>query len=296
MALIVFVGAGVLSGCTGFNKKLKNEQANHIAGKVNLFKQGYQTEHFPMAVYDRVYTDDIEATVYIGSLSRGIVNINEVRPDPTPHDPIGLRLAAKDKSKNLLYIGPPCAYLTDHALKYCDKKYFTTHRFSPKVINAYSEILNKYRARYNIQGYHLVGYGTGGAIAALLAKKHPEILSLRTVAGVVDSDVATRLADKPAYTGSQNPSEDAFTLGVIPQHHFIGSEDDLVRPAILSSYVQSMGPSRCVRTTMVQGPTHNKGWVEHWPALLNTPVDCQSGDIQYQLENPSADDMLYEEF
>lgn len=285
---------GLLSGCTGFNNKLKNEQANHIAGKANLFKYGYHTQNFPMPVFERVYTDGIEATVYIGSLNRGLVNVKEVTPDPTPYNPVGLKLAALDKSENLLYIGPPCTYFTYEALDNCPHRYFIKQRFAPEVIDSYSEILDKYRARYDLKGFHLVGYGSGGAIAALLAKKHPEVLSLRTVAGVVDTDVATRLAEKPKYEGSLNPAEESYMLGVIPQNHFIGSLDQEVPPAVVHSYVDSMGPSRCVRTTMVQGASHNDGWVERWPALLNAPLDCKSGDIQYQLENPSQDAMLQE--
>jgi len=58
----------------------------------------------------------------------------------------------------------------------------------------------------------------------------------------------------------------------VPQHHFIGGQDETIKPAVLNSYLQAIGNSACVKHTMIQEAEHARGWVDKWPNLLKADM------------------------
>ena len=283
--------AFLLPGCTEVSQTLRLEKAQRLYHPAQLSRTTIHTDHFPIAVFERIGEKNAAATIYIEGEPRGSINSHTTRFDPTPLDPVGLKMAVKDKSENLIYLGQPCAYFTVDVMTKCDRELMTTRRFSDDVIEGYSKVLQHYKDIYGVSGFHLVGYSGGGSIAALLANKHPEVLSLRTVAANLNTNIAERISNTESFRGSRNPSEDVFTLGVVPQHHFIGARDEFVRPAILAGYLSEIGPSRCVRTTLVPGVSHRNGWEEIWPSLMNAPLDCKARQVQYELQDVSVRDI-----
>jgi pimeloyl-ACP methyl ester carboxylesterase len=123
-------------------------------------------------------------------------------------------------------------------------------------------------------GVEFIGFSGGGAVAALLAARRQDTLSLRTVAGNLDHAAHSALHNVSPLSGSLNPPQDAARLRAIPQHHFTGAEDKNVTAAIYQSYAAALGQTPCLRHTIVPGAGHEKGWTAHWTSLLRSPINC----------------------
>ena len=106
--------------------------------------------------------------------------------NPTPRNPLGLRLAAIDPGKNVLYLARPCQYINFKSERSCKVSYWTLKRFSKEVIIAVNEAIDKMVLKARVERIHLVGYSGGGAVAALVAASRKDVSSLRTLAGYMD--------------------------------------------------------------------------------------------------------------
>ncbi len=197
-------------------------------------------------------------------------------PNPTPTNPLALRLATLDKADQLLYLGRPCQF----TLSACQQKYWTSHRMSTEVIEAYGDALQQWSIRTGNSQFRLVGFSGGGGIAALLAahiQNDPslgiKVVDLRTIAGNLNHQQWTTSLNLLPLTGSLNPSDQAQALKQLPQLHFIGSADVIIPPSIYQSYRQSLGASGCVHHKMLDAQ-HVRGWLELWPSLLNQQPKC----------------------
>lgn len=259
---------------------LRNEVASRIATPAWLVKRPIQTNEFTFTAFERMHKKGAPVTVYIegdGTADRKAGAIKTL--DPTPENPVALHLAAMDKSSNLAYLARPCQFndLThyDHPIEIkedCAATYWEGKRFAPEVITAYNAALDNIANQYTTKNFHLVGYDGGGAIAAILAAKRDDVLSLRTVAGNLDHNAQSVYLNLPPLTESLNAVDFANDLRDIPQHHFIGGQDETIKPAVLHSYLQAMGDTSCVRHTLIQEAEHARGWVEKWPDLLKYEV------------------------
>lgn len=268
-----------LSGC--FTKPyMRDEIAKRVAMPAFMTDRQIAIDPFVITTWERMHERNAPATIYIEGDGLNWVSPKSKSLDPTPPNPVALHLAAHDLSENVAYLARPCQFtkLTD-VTKPCDSAYWTNKRYAPEVIDTMSKALDDIKAQYGIDGFHLVGYSGGGAVAAILAAKRDDVLSLRTVAGNLDHEVHSNYHEVSPLTGSLNAVDFVGNLRDVPQHHYIGGQDEIVPPAILQSYLQTLGETNCVSYTFVQEAGHDEGWVEKWPELLKETAAC-SGPIQ----------------
>lgn len=257
-----------VAGCKTVSEIWRHEAANRLSAPANMLKRQIDAGPFPIAVYERVHDKGGPATLYIeadGSMAHA-----------TPSEPIALHLATRDLAENVIYIARPCQYAVDEDNSPCTKNYWDNGRFSLETMEAMNNVLEKLKNRHSFSGYHLVGYDGGGTVAALLAAKRTDILTLRTVAANLDINVNSANHQKPAMASSLNPRDFASDLANIPQHHFIGAWDTDMRPNVSQSFRNAMGPTPCIRISTVDEVDHKGGWVNRWPSLLSMPVDCKA--------------------
>ena len=103
--------------------------------------------------------------------------------NPTPIDPVGLKLALAHPLGNAAYLARPCQYVGGHTARGCDQSYWTNKRFAREVIESSNEALTTLKLEFGARHLQLVGYSGGGAVAALLAAKRDDVIRLVTVAG-----------------------------------------------------------------------------------------------------------------
>ncbi|MCF6267200.1 MAG: hypothetical protein L3J57_11740 [Desulfuromusa sp.] len=188
--------------------------------------------------------------------------------DPTPVDPLALRLMLADSTGDKLYVARPCQYIQSPS---CAPRFWSSDRYGAEVVNALSEALDRVKLTKGYRQLELVGYSGGASIALLLAAQRSDVLSVRTVAGNLDPDAFCRLHRVTPLTGSLNPVNFADKLQYIPQLHFIGKEDSIVPVDIFNSYRDHFADQHNIHTYIVPDMSHSAGWVERWSDLVKTP-------------------------
>lgn len=274
------LAAALLSGCMREVSSVREDSAKRVAMPVFMVSRNVPSGPFMLQAYERVYKKYAPATIYIEGDGRSYLSYERVNADPTPLDPIALRLAAQDGAPNVIYLARPGQYNIGWAHgKRVPAEYWTTKRFSSEVVDAYGAALDNIKAYHNVPSFRLVGYDGGAAIAAILASQRNDILSLQTVAGNLDPQTMVTTHNIHPLDGSLNPVDFAPKIATLPQRHFIGKLDKIVPASVYNSFAQSAGDGRCMNVTLVDNADHELGWAEQWKVLKDMPLDC-SGPAQ----------------
>ncbi|HAU5562514.1 TPA: alpha/beta hydrolase [Serratia fonticola] len=263
----------LVTGCV--DNRIKT--AREIAQKGKLTEKNIATSEFSFKTWQRITAPSRPITVYIEGDGLAWLTRYQPSPDPTPNNPVALRLAALDPGSNVVYIARPCQYIGLESNPACKVTYWTNKRFSIDVINAISTVLDDVKKSASATELHLVGYSGGGAIAALLAEKRKDISSLRTVAGYLDTEYVNHLHHVSPMYESLNPVDKAYKLALIPQIHFSGARDTLITPEVAQQFIHKTG-NRCARVILVPEMTHQGPWESQWLTLLKKTPGCSKGD------------------
>jgi hypothetical protein len=206
-------------------------------------------------------------TVYIEG--DGFAWISESQPslDPTPLNPIGLKLALADQNGNAVYLARPCQYI-DAEANGCAQRYWTGARFSPEVIASENEAISQLKSRFRAQTLTLVGYSGGGATAALVAARRTDVARLITVAGNLDPQSWAVYHHIQPLIKSLNPVDEIAGLTAIRQWHFVGGKDNVIPPSLVESYAARFPVGQ--RPAVLIEPTfdHQCCWAENWALLM----------------------------
>ena len=185
--LNVFIVFLLFVGCTKNIPTPQEREQNlfSLIEKENLTQYDIQTSTFNIfslqTNLNNCKNKDIK--IYIEGDGLSWISRNIVSSNPTPTNPIALKLMLLDNSSCKVYLARPCQYINSNS---CEEKYWTSHRFNLKVIESYQEVLNNLKKEYSNTKFDLVGYSGGGAIVTLLASFRDDINSITTVAGNLD--------------------------------------------------------------------------------------------------------------
>jgi len=279
-AAIALVSALIVAGCTTtYGDLLKEETASRLATPANLHKIRVQTDPFAVTVFERAYTKGAPATIYIEGDGLDLLDKVKVSTNATPDYPMGLHLATRDLGDNVIYVARPCQYSAlEDVHSTCPPEFMTSKRYGIEVMTAMNDVLDQLKNRHGLTGFNLVGYEGGATVAALLAAKRKDVLSLRTVAGILDTSVMAPESAAGVTLSSLNPKDFAKDLATLPQHHFFGEGDTKITPNMSAGFFQAMGQTSCAQSSVIEDVDHKNGWVNRWPSLLDMPVSCRLGE------------------
>ena len=184
-----------------------------------------------------------------------------ISADPTPRNPLMLRLMAMDPSPSL-YLGRPCYNGHAHDVG-CSPLLWTHRRFSPEVLSAMEEALAAFYFERCYSGLVLIGHSGGGTIALLLARHFPTIHAVVTLAGNPDIDVWADLHGYSRLQGSLNPAN--FKGGEYPEFHYLGEKDELIPPPVFQPVLRKRHNAQII---MISGFDHVCCWDSLWPDIL----------------------------
>ena len=265
--LVTAVALLALAGCAD-----PNIHADAIAQAVHLQREEVSVDGFVLTSFYRLTRPDQPLTVYIEGDGLAWRNRYEPSDDPTPHNALGLKLAAADGAANVVYLARPCQFTPMAQNPRCAVGYWTGKRFAVEVIDAMDQAVSHYAARTPGQSINLVGYSGGGAVAVLIAARRHDVATLRTVAGNLDHAEVNRLHQVSLMPDSLNAIDVAPQVATIAQLHVSGADDQVVVPAIARRFAQAVG-GHCTQTLTVPGMSHESDWPALWPDLLKrTPV------------------------
>jgi pimeloyl-ACP methyl ester carboxylesterase len=182
--------------------------------------------------------------------------------DPTPADPLALRLMLKDPAPTL-YLGRPCYFglAQDPA---CNVAYWTLRRFSPEVVESMTRVLRTRIEESGAKRVTLIGYSGGAALALMIADDIPEVDRIVTVAGNLDVAGWVRLHGYSPLAGSLDPLTDARRRTDVIQVHYAGALDENIPPVMIAAAAAKLGG----RVSIVNNFTHECCWVSIWPTVL----------------------------
>ena len=258
----------VLAGC-GSTPQLRDgrEVAEVMAGSHGWQPLSFDVGMFVLKGYARPGPGS-DLMVYIEGDGRAWIKRHVPSNDPTPKDPIALRLAIIDPAPKVLYLGRPCQYTTQNTMKGCHRRFWTISRFSQLVVEAMDAALTQAKKRLGAERLHLIGYSGGGALAVLLASRRKDIATVITVAGNLDHQAWTRKHRVTPLSDSLNPVDAAFSVRDRPQVHLVGLEDDVMPPLVARSFLERMGKPSKARLVTIPGFDHRCCWVKAWAGLL----------------------------
>ncbi|XTZ38117.1 alpha/beta fold hydrolase [Salmonella enterica] len=258
------------SGCATPDARL---HANGLIKRAGFKVENLQTKFFLLRDLSKTTISAKVLRVYIEGDGFAWVSRTQPSNDPTPHNPLGLMLAAADPSANVLYLARPCQYIGPPLPTECSTAWWTDKRFSAEVIAAMDEALSQFVSRLppGIE-LELVGYSGGATIAAQLAARRHDVRSLRTIAGNLDVAFVNQLHHVSPMPEATSAIDVAPVLATLPQIHFSGSEDHIV-PTIVAERYRAVTGGRCTQVRVVPSMSHGSNWAAEWPALLaETPV------------------------
>lgn len=264
----------LLASCSSVSSRIETAEA--IASTGGLKQITVETSSFKLRGYARIRNTEAPLVVYLEGDGMAWFSRHHPSDNPTPRDPLALRLATIDQSENVLYLARPCQYIAwQDTTSPCDVEYWTQKRFAPEVINATNEAIDEVMQQYQLQdGVHLVGYSGGGAVAALVAKMRGDVLSLRTIAGYLDHVALNKERGVSPLTGSLDPMEEIQALRKLPQIHYSGSRDTVIPTWVAENFTKAQKNPYCA-DLIVEDTSHHSGWENVWKqAWKQVPLIC----------------------
>lgn len=207
-----------------------------------------------------------QLTIYIEGDGLAWITSTTMSSDPTPQDPLALRLALTQPQGAAAYLGRPCQY-GDAESSRCASRYWTSHRFAPEVVAATDRAIDVLKEQFGASRLTLVGYSGGGAVAALVAVRRSDIERLVTVAGNLDHQAWTTYQRIQPLVGSLNPADQIDALRALRQWHFVGANDENITPALIQDFARRFPSGQRPVVRVEPGFDHRCCWVAQWPRL-----------------------------
>jgi len=221
---------------------------------------------FEHVVFSRNITaNDTTLHIYFSGDGTPWIHRTQIAPDPTPRDPLELRLMLEDPAPSI-YIGRPC-YLGLAAAPGCKPALWSVGRYSEAVVDSMAAAVERVLDRSTATQIMLIGYSGGGVLAMLVANRVVRIGTVVTIAANLDTDAWTRLHDYSALSQSLNPAMIGSWREAMRQIHLVGEHDRNVPPTLVWNFASAL-PNAQVR--VIPAFDHRCCWVDAWPTLLKT--------------------------
>lgn len=261
-AVPFFLIGFILSGCQQASKEHLKNLAHHSSLDQSIV---LKTQFFDLLSWGK---DRQTATIniYIEGDGQAWLDPWTISTDPTPPNPMGFKLALADnRPESVLYLTRPCQYMMDRR---CTPLDWTTHRFSQKVISAYSQALDQIKEAWGNKTFRLHGYSGGATVALLIAAARHDIQSVITFAPLLDPTQWVKHHQYSPLSGSLSPLNQAVYLKRVPQDHFIGVEDEEVPPLLSTTYFHQVPESPIVHIHKVPHFHHYSDWPMFWKSSI----------------------------
>ena len=266
----------LLTSCAGRSVDSRLITGSEVAKASGFRSKIFEAENFRLAGFEKIRSRNGNVVVYIEGDGFAWVDRYTISENPTPINPVALKLATLESAEHVVYLARPCQYVDIAKERSCDKRAWTSHRFSKGVIDSYSDVLDSISTSHGSVKFHLVGFSGGGAVAALLASQRSDVASLRTIAGNLDHVRLNQARKVSQLTGSLDPMKVSSKLRNVPQIHYSGSNDKTVPSWVARSFAGGVGNASCVQVINVRNVGHMNGWENIWRSAYKTIPTCVS--------------------
>jgi serine hydrolase FSH1 len=249
-----------ISSCVDSRVKVETD-----AVKAGFHNQTIETKFFNLFTSIKIKADASDKIVfYIEGDGHAWKHRNKLSDDPTPKNPISLKLALNDSRSNVVYLARPCQYIEKSKRENCFPKYWSSHRYSKQVVESMNEAITKIKSQTGTSKIELIGFSGGGVIAILIAAKRNDVSKVTTVAANIDHESWSEWHEISNLGGSLTPMDHLSELKSIKQFHYWGSKDDIVPYKTQSSFIAHFENNPLFNYRVIPGFTHDCCWVEYW--------------------------------
>lgn len=255
--LIVMLASLILGACSSY--------VDRVAAQNGMSKLVAEDDSFRHVVFIKTSnTNDNVLHVYFESDGRPWINGGRHQAsDPTPRDPLALKLMAVDAA-NTAYVGRPC-YFGLASDPGCNASVWTFGRYSPEVVGSMAEAVRGIIKSGAYREVILIGYSGGGVIARLVAPHIPETIGLLTIAANLDTAAWTALHGYLPLSKSLNPATEDPLPKTILHVQAIGGKDQLVPPCVTDAYRNA---GHQLEVWLYGDFEHRCCWVREWQYIL----------------------------
>lgn len=256
---IFFLFVALLTGCA-----TPSEKAFRFARQSGLEREIVQGAGFRHVIFRNKVPAARVMRVYLEGDGTPYIDRVTVAADPTPSNPLVLRLMAQDKEA-AVYVGRPCYFGLAHDPE-CGPSVWTLRRYGPEIISSLVAVIRDEQAARHASALELVGHSGGGALAVLLARGLPNVERVITLAGNLDTDAWVAYHRYEPLVGSVNPISVQLPAPLAARTvHFVGGKDDVVPMSVSLAAVHRIGGSVVTRPTY----SHRCCWERDWPLVLS---------------------------
>ncbi len=215
--------------------------------------------------------------VYLEGDGFAYVHPSQPSSNPTPTDPVALRLAlAHPGQAAVAWLGRPCQYtLPDHA-RNCSVRTWTSGRYAPEVVASLSSAIDILKDRAKADHLVLVGYSGGGALAVLLAAKRHDVSGVVTVVANLDLGYWTKRDGLSPLSDSLDPADVAAQVAAIHQVHYAGGKDKVVGADVTRSFLQRLPKGAPAQIVVQESFDHRCCWAETWASMATDAFSALS--------------------
>lgn len=219
---------------------------------------------FTLTGYQNHSTQTNRATLHIYIEGDGLPWITPyiTSTDPTPRNPLALRLMALDKSPSI-YLGRPCYNGHAHDI-HCEASLWTDRRYSDLVVKIMTSALQYFLDIHHFDKLVFIGHSGGGTLALLVAERFENAELVVTIAGNLDTMEWTRTHGFTPLHGSINPATHKKARP-FRELHFMGGEDTIVPPSIFEPIARNRLNSSII---IIKKADHACCWEPIWSMVL----------------------------
>ena len=246
--------------CALAPEQLDRQARDYGFGKIRL--AGLHFEHIAYEKPAAPGSDTLH--IYLEGDGSPWLHRRQVAEDPTPRDPLMLKLMSMDTAP-ALYLGRPC-YLGLADDPSCNPLLWTHRRYSAEVVDSMARALRNYLANQRYSRLVFAGHSGGGTLAVLMARQFPETVTVVSLAGNLDIDRWAAFHRFSMLEGSQNPAKLPPLPETVKEIHFVGENDENIRPEFVLPRKNSRSN---VEVRIIENFDHRCCWEQLWPAVLN---------------------------
>lgn len=274
--------------------QLRINKAFDLAQQTNFTPSITNTSRFPIQIFIQNQNTK-HAIIYFEGDGLVINKYGDVALNPTPTDPMALRLAAVDiRPLTKLVVNRPFHYVIGDNSRHCEPykgvaihdikgglpqsrdallrnddvaKYWTTARYSPEVIQSIYEAIKQCQQKFRFETIELVAYSGGASVAFLLTPYLQNITRIVSFAGNLDHKNWTTYHHTQPLFESLDSMNHTEILSQISQIHFVGSSDDNTTIELAKAYKQQIDSDK-ISIIPVDGFDHDSNWPSIWREWL----------------------------
>lgn len=252
-----------LAGCA-LDPVGSSERLASAGGAVKSVVTGSEFRH---VVFSRSSPEAARLHVYIGGDGRAFLGRYRVSRDPTPIEPLALRLMLADPVP-AVYVGRPCYHgVSDDG---CHPDHWTLGRYSEAVVASITSVIRDLGERHPEADLWLIGYSGGGVIALLSALRLERVVQVVTIAAPLDVAAWT---DSHGYTPlmrSLDPARESRWPVRFGQLHYHGDRDRNVPPGLVRDFAGRLAAQGArAEFQVIPGFDHVCCWVDAWARLMD---------------------------